>query len=314
MKNGSSATPCLTNLLRDAPTQIRTRLRDKNAKRLAGMVSGTPEGTETWVHRDFVEKPLPGYRWYQGKTKANPALPPSYLTDLMASLPADLATMYLEGEAVNFCANRAHPRFTKALHVDDRLQWIQGLPAHLGADYNVSPMCWIVGQHVGDSFHVLDEIFLEDFGQVDGAMHAADAKGWAKQKTPKGDLSRVVVLHPDKSAKSRSTVGDPEFNVMTSTAKQLRWQWSGNAAGVNPPVTARINLVSRMLLNANNVTTLKIHPRCVKLIENFERTARLKSGEYDPGPLGTWGHILDALGYAVWDLFGPVTRAGAVSV
>lgn len=303
-----------TNPLRDSPTQIRTRLRHPKARILAGLVSTTPEGTDTWVHRDFVEKPLPGYRFYIGKTRSNPALPPQYLTDLMASLPADLATMYLEGEAVNFCGNRAHPTFSKALHVDEKLDWLPNLPAHLGADYNVSPMCWIIGQQVGEAFHVLDEVVLPDFGQIDMAMHAADAKGWAKQKAKDGTLTpRPVHLHPDKSAKNRSTVGDPEFTVMTQTAREMKWQWSGHAAGVNPPVTARINLVSRMLLSAAGVRTLKIHPRCTTLIENFERTARLTSGEYDPGKLGKWGHILDALGYLLWDLFRPSGKAGDVS-
>lgn len=303
-----------TNPLRDAPTQIRTRLRHPKAKILRGDVSTTPEGTDTWVHRDFVEKPLPGYRYYVGKTSANPALPTQYLTDLLASLPADLAQMYLEGEAVNFCANRAHPTFSKALHVTDQIDWLPGLPAHLGADYNVSPMCWIVGQQVGDSFHVLDEVVLQDFGQIDMAMHAADAKGWAKERNGDGGhRPRPVKLHPDKSAKSRSTVGDPEFTVMTQTAKALRWQYSGHAAGINPPVSIRINLVSRMLLNAAGARSLKIHPRCVHLIENLERTARLTSGEYDPGKLGKWGHILDALGYALWDLFAPNRAAGEAS-
>jgi hypothetical protein len=291
--------------LRDAPLQIRSRLRHPKAKRLQLMVSTTPEGMDTWVQRDWFDKPLPNHRAYIGKTRDNTALRPEYLQAQLASLPAELVEQYLDGVAVSYTANRAHPTFRKAVHVESKqFDWLPGLPAHLGADYNVSPMCWIIGQQVGDCFHVLDEVVIPDFGQVDGAMHAAHAKGWSTETTPDGSKrNRVIVLHPDKSAKSRSTVGDPEFVVMTREAKALGWSYQGNANGVNPPITNRINLVSRMLLDATGRTRLFVHPRCVRLIEDLERTGRLANGGYDPGPEGKRGHILDGLGYTLWDLF-----------
>ncbi len=278
------------------------------------MVSTTPEGLDTWVQRDWFDKPLPGHRAYIGKTRDNTALRPEYLQAQLASLPAELVEQYLDGIAVSYVANRAHPFFRKDLHVESKtFDWIPGLPAHLGADYNVAPMCWMVGQQVGDAFYVLDEVVIPDFGQVDGAMHAANAKGWNVETTPDGSKrSRVVVMHPDKSAKSRSTVGDPEFYTMQQHAKALGWAYQGNSNGVNPPVTVRINLVSRMLLDAIGTTRLFIHPRCVRVIEDLERTGRLANGGYDPGADGKRGHILDALGYVLYDLFpmnGGVTYA-----
>jgi hypothetical protein len=297
--------------LRDAPTQIRSRLRHPKAKRLHGMVSTTPEGTDTWVQRDWFDKPLPKHRAYIGSTLHNAALPQEYVDSLKASLPAELVEQYLSGKAVSYVANRAHPTFSRVRHVPESgPEWVPGLPVHVGADYNVRPMAWVAIQVVGDEVRVLDEVYLEDFAQVDTAVHAAHAKGWARH----GAGGRGFVhFHPDKSAKARSTVGDPEFTVMANTARALGWSFTGDPFGVNPPVDARINLVSRYLLDATGKARLVVHPRCVHVIEDMERTARATNG-YDPGAEGKRGHILDALGYALWDIAAPMGKATTSNV
>lgn len=285
--------------LRDAPTQIRTRLRHPKAKILHGMVSTTPEGTDTWIQKAWFDQPLPNHRSYIGNTLANPALPASYVESLKASLPAELVEQYISGKAVSYVANRAHPTFSKARNVRE-FPWMPNLPLHVGCDYNVSPMFWIAAQHVGEELRIIDEVYLPDFAQVDGAMHAAKARGW-------GDY--FIHFHPDKSAKARSTVGDPEYTVMSNKAREFGWRYTGDAYGVNPPIDARINLVSRLVLNATGVSRLVVHPRCTYIIEDFERTARATNG-YDPGELGMRGHGLDALGYVAWDIMAPMGKAG----
>lgn len=289
--------------LKDAPTQIRGRLRHPAAKSLHLLWTTTAEGMDTFIQRDFTDKPLPGSRKYVGQTRKNPALPPSYIQSLLASMPAELARQYLEGEAVNVQANRAHPGFLASAN-EAKCDWNPALPIHLGADYNVDPMAWIAAQVVDDKLIVLDELFLTGGTTVDIAVSQAHQKGWGKY---------VVQLHPDKSAKSRSTVGDPEFLVMQRTCAGLGWRYSGSAGGVNPPVASRISNLSRMCLDAAGRRRLLVHPRCVRVIDELNRTGRLDSGQYDPGTKGDRGHILDALGYVAWDLFGPKPTAGAVN-
>lgn len=306
-----------SNPLMNAPLQIRGRLRHKDARTLHGLVTTTPEGIDTWVQRDFIDEATrkPGHRHWIIPTRGNSALREQYTTDLMGSVPADLVEQYLNGLAVSYVANRAHPTFTKVHHVNDTIAWNDALPGHIGCDYNVSPMCWIAGQVVGDELHVLDEIVIEDFGQVDAAVHLAHSKGIAGTLGKDGALvrPRLVTFHPDKSAKARNTVGDPEFTVMASTAKALRWNFNGDPFGVNPPVDARINLVSRTVRDALGRSRLKVHPRCKHFIENMERTGRGSIG-YDPGKNGKLGHILDAFGYWVWDVGQPLGRASSSNV
>ncbi len=167
------------------------------------------------------------------------------------------------------------------------------------------PMAWMLAQVQGDVLYIFDELFLQGGMTVDVAMHHAHEKGWAKH---------VVHMHPDKSSKARSTVGDPEFVVMQQTARALGWRFQGNSNGVNPPVAARIANLSRLCADANGKRRLKIHPRCKRTIDEMERTGRLSSGQYDPGQRGDRGHLLDAVGYVAWDVFPPTGRMGIAPI
>lgn len=288
--------------LRDAPTQIRTRLRHPAAKLLHLEVTGTHEGLDTWVYRDFVAKPG-ARRLYRGSTRKNPALPDSYLPSLLSAMSADLTKQYVDGEAVGF-AGRAHPQFTEANIAE--FEPDPKLPVHLGADYNVDPMGWCIGQIVGEELRVFDELFLTGGTTVDVAMHHAHGQGWGRYP--------AVHLHPDASSKARNTTSDSEFAVMTAEASRLGWRWSGRPAAVNPPVAARIANLSRLCLDATGRRRLVVHPRCVRLIDELRRTSRLSSGPYDPGSDGSRGHILDALGYLAWTVAVPIPRAGSVAI
>lgn len=289
--------------LRDAPTQIRARLRHRNAKILQLFCTTTPEGLDTWIQRDFVDHPG-ARRLYVGSTRKNAALPPSYLTSLMGSIAPELVSQYIDGKAVDLAGNRAHPQFSdsnvREFEVDPRL------PAQLGADYNVDPMAWCIGQFIGDELRVHDEVFIRGGATVDVAMRHAHAQGW-------GGFP-AVHLYPDASSKARSTTGDSEFKAMTDAATRLGWRWNGTPAAINPPVQARIANLSRLCCDALGKRKLVIHPRCKRIIEELNRTGRLSSGAYDPGAKGDRGHVLDALGYLAWTLAQPVPRAGTISI
>lgn len=76
--------------LRDAPTQIRSRLRHPDAQVLHALYTTTHEGTGSWVYRDWIAKAKDGHRAYKGRTAGNRALPTEYLADRLATLSAEL--------------------------------------------------------------------------------------------------------------------------------------------------------------------------------------------------------------------------------
>lgn len=290
--------------LKDAPTQIRARIRHQSAKIRQLLVTTTPEGVDTWIQRDFIDSPG-RRRTYIGSSLRNAALPADYIETLRSAIPAELAQQYLEGSAVDLSGNRAHPQFSPEANVR-AFDAAPGLPVHLGSDFNVDPMAWTLGQIVGDELRIIDEIFLTGGTTVDVAMHTAHDKGWGKYP--------AVHIHPDASSKARSTTGDSEFKVMSDTATALGWKWSGRPNAVNPPVAARLANLSRLCCDATGRRRLVVHPRCLRVIEELKRTGRLSSGGYDPGPRGDRGHLLDAVGYLAWIMSVPIPRAGAVSL
>jgi hypothetical protein len=287
------------NPTNDAPTQIRARLRHKRARVLAGMISTTPEGMETWIQRDFHDAPKADHRHYRGTTSGNDTLPASYVESLKASFGAELATQYLDGMAVNYARDRAHATFSKATHVR-ALAPNTSLPLHIGADFNVAPMCWVVCQQQGDVLCVLDEVVITDNAQVDRAVMGLKERGWGSQF--------AMILHPDRSSKSRSTTGDPEISVLKTTAKAIGLNMTGDAFGVNPAINSRINTLCRLIYDAAGKVRFAVDPRCKRVIDDLEKTSRGPNG-YVPGPEGARGHILDALGYVAWDLYQPIAKA-----
>jgi hypothetical protein len=293
--------------LQDGPTQLRGRLRHPDAKTLHLLVTTTHEGTGTWVYRDWFGQLLPGHRAYTGRTAGNTSLRPEYLAARTATLSASLAAQYLDGGACDYAANRAHPGFRAATHV--RADEIDPrLPLHIGQDFNVSPLCWVLLQirnahdRTKATVHVLDEVVVEDHATIEQGMHLAHGKGWGK--------GIAVNVHPDASAKNRSTTGNPIAFDVGRIARELRWPVIMRTASSNPPIAARIALVDGLIDPVTGPPRLTVHPRCVRLIRELGAVKRLKSGPYDPGKDGKLGHILDALGYALWSELRP---GGAVA-
>jgi hypothetical protein len=304
---------------RDTALQCRGRLRHPAAKVRVLMASTTPEGMGTWVHRDFCgEEPKAGRRLYRGRTADNTALTADYTSMLLESMPAELAQQYLEGKPADYSSNRAHKVFDKALHVVTGAPWRRG-PVYIGADFNVSPLCWVACQIVPEHARladgvtpdplagrlvVLDELVIDDWAQVDDAMQRCAAKGWGRWGP--------VHFCPDKSGNARNRVGDSEVLTAQASARQLGWDFRVNVGlGVNPPVNNRINLVSRLLRNGKGESVMRVSAGCLRLIDELASTGR-KSNGYDPGTKGDRGHILDALGYACWEIYAPGQKVGAM--
>lgn len=74
----------------------------------------------------------------------------------------------------------------------------------------------------------------------------------------------------------------------------------------NPAVLNRVQKVSALLTNVLGEVRLEIDPRCKDLVKDFEEVMfKPDSGIVDKARDPRRTHASDALGYAIWELYGP---------
>ena len=276
--------------LKDAFTQIRSRIRHRNAKLLQFNLASTPEGKLNALYRDFFQEESEDRKVYRGITTENPYLPDEYIQSLKESYSPELAKQYLEGYPIEYSSNRAHPNFNadNIIAEPKRVNRVY----FMGCDFNVAPLCWVYGYRDGKDIYVVDEIVIEDNANVETAMALAHTKEWGKYK---------VEFYADPASRQRSTVGDSEINVMIKMAKAFNWSFNDKTAKSHPRVATRIGLLDAGICDSKGARHVFVSENCERLIDELQNTGRGTNG-YAPGPHKDRGHILDALGYPYYEL------------
>ena len=291
----------------DDPTQnvwiqVNGRLRCPKAISIHLILTSTAEGTFSYQYKRFFKKdissgPMGDDRFYKGKTTSNPYLKPEDVERIKSAIPKALVDAYINGETVDFAAHPAHPGFGPLNYKQIDLSKMLGGTFHIGCDYNVDNMGWVLGYHHLDIIYIIDEVVIEKDGQVDKMVHLCHNKGWAR--------NRHIKFHVDKSSNARTVAApDPIFHQMMKTARSLGWSCSGSADGANPEVADRIDLVNMCIEDANNKRHFFVdETRCPTLIRFLQGHPRKPDGKYSKTPVDP--NILDAMGYLVFDLFKP---------
>ena len=184
------------------------------------------------------------------------------------------------------------PLFFDALH-----------PVFWSLDFNVNPMCSVLGQQVGSAVHVLDELILPNSNTWEAcAEFARCTQEWVRRCRPLN-----VYVYGDASADSRRSSAD-------RTDWQIVREFFGRHADLyhaqirvpsqNPSVKARVNAVNALLCNYQQERRLLVDPGCKELIKDFERVVwkadphgNFVSDLDKSDPMRT--HSSDALGYMV---------------
>jgi hypothetical protein len=217
---------------------------------------------------------MPDSHLIQAKTKENTFLPDGYVESLYAKYPTKLAQQELEGLFVNLREGRVYYSFDQEnnLYQNKGREWGDLI---VGADFNVNPMCAVVGTYHGGTLRVIDEIYLED----SNTFAMSDE---IKKRYP----NRAVTIIPDASGKARktsATMSDVEI------FKQAGFQVICRAS--NPAIMDRFNSVNSALHNRK----LWIDDKCKYLQRDLMQVSHGKNPD-------NLTHISDALGYLVYHL------------
>ena len=160
------------------------------------------------------------------------------------------------------------------------------IPIHVGIDFNVMPLCAVIGFQGEKGLHIIDEI----------EIHGADTQSMTAE-IHRRHPNRKIFCYPDASGAQRRTsaVGGVTDHILLKNAGFIL-----KVGSINPSVKDRIASVNGALKVDN--TRLTIDPSCVKLI-NALRKHVYNEGTRQPEKNSGLDHLNDALGYMVNNLY-----------
>lgn len=182
-------------------------------------------------------------------------------------------------------------------NIDDTVAYDPAQPIIVGSDFNVDPMSWCL-MHASPGplglgeLRVFDELFIRNCNTplaLDrlNEMYGRHEHGW--------------LFIGDASAKARKTSANASDYIQIMGDTRFRGR-RVSYPDSNPPRADRFASVNSMSMSASGHVRLRVHPRCVHLIQDLEDRS-YRDGTNEPEDYGDVGHMSDALGYVVYRLF-----------
>ncbi len=291
----------------EAWLRLEARLRDPKAVQLCGFGVWTPQGHD-WIYKRFIYSRVPGYGCVKAKPFENLHLldkTPDYYQRLESSYDPKFYRQEVLGEYLNSRSDRVYHCFNASVHVAKQaydkqktLLW--------ALDFNVSPMSSVLLQWNGEDLAVIDEIVLERATTEEACREFEN-----RYRTHAGGLE----IYGDASGRNMHTTGSNDYTVVQSCLHQMNF--SGVKVRVptkNPAVLDRVRRVNSLLTNAAGETHLHVDPRCKEVIRDLEEVLfKPDSGVIDKDRDPKRTHASDAMGYAVWELFGSRLKIGEMN-
>ncbi|MBV8809565.1 MAG: terminase family protein [Acidobacteriaceae bacterium] len=284
--------------------RLEARLRDPKARRLCGLAVWTPQGHD-WVYKRFIHNPIEGYECVQAKPFENTHVlgkTPDYYERLERSYDPRFYRQEVLGEYVNSRTDRVYHCFNQSVHMGQH-QYDPKEPLMWALDFNVAPMSSILLQWKRDQLVVIDEIVLDRASTEEACLEF--------ENRYKHHAAKIEIFG-DASGRHMRTTGKTDYEILQSSLRRAGFSnVSVRVPLSNPPVMSRVHRVNALLTNALGEVRLEVNSRCMELIRDFEEVVfKPDSGVIDKNRDPKRSHVSDALGYAIWELFGEKPRAG----
>ena len=310
----------------DIYKEIGIRIGSRPLTFFSTMTLLPPEGAKrhgpSWVY-NIIYKPwslgmLPHIQVFQCSIYQNPHLNPQEIEVLEARFPEGSIDrrIRLQGEILpGMGGTRAYGNFESSLHVRSQPEYNPLMPLCWCWDFNVEPMCSIVGQREmkwgQPIFRVFKELLIET-GSIDEMVELF----W--DTVPKG--FRQIHIYGDSTSRARSRqTGKTDYTLILNKSKDWGVPRRLFVPDMNPGVIDRINAVNGALLDEQKMSHVEIDPSCTELIADMEGVLRDPRGgikkTYDrKDPYFYRTHMSDAFGY--WIAYErpvlPMGRGGLV--
>jgi len=303
--------------LKDPLLQLTGRVRDPAAKVLQIIYTYTNEGDATRVFEVF-HAGRRGYALYRAKTNENPSAR-AFDSEQRENLPANLASQYLDGGAVNLRGATVYGAFDRTRHTFEGLRLVTGRVLHVCLDFNIAP-----GMHgeIGQVFAATDRVAMEASGLAghtapwgDGELFTVvheiheprmDTVGLVRElhnmvgRLAKDGL-RFPEIHVFGDATGRSqnaATGESCYQVLMEGLGLLKMPFQVRVPPSNPLVVDRVMAFNVAMADVQGRVRWCCHPRCKRLIEDLRTLRRNEYGAINKSDT-LLSHASDAEGYRI---------------
>lgn len=244
------------------------------------------------VKLHWASHPLKDNDWYDAEKKRRSP------SDLAAEVDIDYSASV---------SNKAFPTFRFETHCNEPVMLNPTAPINLMCDFNITPMCWAIGQHSAG----VDYFPMEHVSNL--AMTTAE-HATALFKRLDDHRTKIMHVYGDASGKNRSVYSkSSNYDIIKSIGNKAGWQIIIQVPKGQPRVMDRIEAMNKRFQDweHDNRSWVKIDPdNCPTLINSLEQTQRKDDGVDKSENVE---HISEAVGYYFVYRY-PIKKRGAVAL
>jgi hypothetical protein len=265
---------------------LRPALADRQGKAL---FIGTPHGRNHFFDLHEAAENQPHWASFTFTTAQGGNVTREELESATHELDERTFRQEFQASFENMGVGRAYYAFDRTLNVRV-LRYDPKQPLFWALDFNMNPLCSVLGQNYNGKVFILDELILPDSRTLAACeeflertqkwVGAPDLTGF-----PEGEALEVVRRQLQFAPLNVFVYGDSTGEQRRTSASRTDWQIVKEFFGrypdcyratfrvpsANPPVKDRINCVNAMLCNHAGDRRLLIDPRCKHLIKDFEQ-------------------------------------------
>ena len=293
------------------PEVLRPALADRKGRAL---FIGTPHGYNHFFDLHQSARNQPDWQVFQYTTEQGGNVSREEIA--LAGRELDQRTYRQEFQATfeNHVAGLVYYAFSRTDNVRPAT-YDRRLPIFWSLDFNINPMCSIIGQREGDQVTILAELALPNSNTLEACQAFLErARPWL----PGPRVGIQVDIYGDATGDSRRTSASrTDWQIVKDFLKPHPYRVAYHQTGSNPPVKDRINCVNAMLCNQAGDRRLTVDPGCTGLIQDFERvhwktdSDGNAQAEIDKSDTQL-SHLSDALGYMIAKEFAMRSKGGAM--
>ena len=274
---------------------------------------GTPKGLNHFYDLFQNARGNPEWEAFQFTTEQGGNVARSELESAACELDERTYRQEFQASFENLGAGIVYYAFDRAQNVKP-VSYDPSQPLFWAIDFNVNPMCSVIGQRVGDITYVLEELVLTQSNTWQLCEEfLRRVRQWM---TAEGGPIPVYVYGDATGGNRHSSSDKSDWQIVRQALGRVPHLCSHQlrVPKQNPSVKLRVNTVNAMLCSQRRERRLIIHPECKQLIKDFERVTWASDGngnilpEIDKSdPMRT--HVSDALGYKLVSESELVNRA-----